>query len=93
MSLSLITTLIFSSRAQFIAHFEDTQVLRPSYFYLLLLKMRFSTVVAALIPVVAVSAQQTFNITVGANGTLTYSPQRLVHLSFDSPLYTEDLML
>jgi len=36
--------------------------------------MRFSTVVAALVPIVAVSAQQTFTVVVGGNGSLTYDP-------------------
>jgi len=36
--------------------------------------MRFSTVVAALVPVVAVSAQQTFTVIVGGNNSLTYNP-------------------
>jgi len=36
--------------------------------------MRFSTVVAALVSIVAVSAQQNFTVIVGGNGTLTYSP-------------------
>jgi plastocyanin len=38
------------------------------------LKMRFSTVVAALVPVAAVSAQQNYTIIVGGNGTLTFNP-------------------
>jgi len=36
--------------------------------------MRFSTVIAALVPVVAVSAQQTFTVIVGGNNTLTFNP-------------------
>jgi len=36
--------------------------------------MRFSTVIAALVPVVAVSAQQTFTVVVGGNDTLTFNP-------------------
>jgi len=36
--------------------------------------MRFSTVVTALVPIVAVAAQQTFTVIVGANSTNTFTP-------------------
>ncbi|CDO76443.1 hypothetical protein BN946_scf184781.g20 [Trametes cinnabarina] len=36
--------------------------------------MRFSTIAAALLPVGAAFAQQTFTVKVGENGTLTYDP-------------------
>jgi len=36
--------------------------------------MRFAAVLAALVPVLAVSAQNTIVVQVGANGTLTYTP-------------------
>lgn len=42
--------------------------------------MRFLTVIAALVFVGAASAQQTFTVVVGGNGTLTFNPPRLVML-------------
>lgn len=36
--------------------------------------MRFTAVLAALVPVLAVSAQQTIVVQVGANSSLTYTP-------------------
>jgi hypothetical protein len=38
--------------------------------------MRFSTVIAALVSVAAVSAQQNFTVIVGGNNTLTFNPTK-----------------
>ncbi|KAH9900828.1 Cupredoxin [Cubamyces lactineus] len=46
--------------------------------------MRFSTVVAALLPVGAALAQQTITVKVGENGTLTYNPNSVTAQNGDT---------
>ncbi|KAI9069988.1 hypothetical protein FKP32DRAFT_1599569 [Trametes sanguinea] len=46
--------------------------------------MRFSTIVAALLPVGAAFAQTTWTVKVGANGTLTYDPPTVIAQNGDT---------
>lgn len=46
--------------------------------------MRFSTIIAALVPVAAVSAQQTFTVIVGGNNGLTFNPESVTAKAGDT---------